>query len=402
MSNLGHKWYRVYRHQGRPDELASGLAAYVRNRGLSDNVVSLSLEKRPGKEFYYILGLVTDSPLDLGSIEDALESCPLLRGFAGTLESPDEFKSFTSGELRLTTLGQTIQYRVMQRETLEDPFDDEPVPQDNPEHCANELLWYLSTLGKGSWAQLQRACAALGMDSHGDATRMARTLRVLGHIELSPDGTEWSVNPALKVSARAPTGTLTFITGARTARTSGNATRQRFGPDRITIDGEAEAFPAEQLACNLPGVRDLIAGYSEVGHVDPYNNRIQPYGLNGFSNQPFKNAPGFYRVTTPSDRTIHLLLDADGTWRSGDWYSLRFFHLAMQNLLIEAEYDSDSWQLAIMADQRPPEAFERALVLASGLMPILHKGWLRYQNISPQLAEAVASRLQIGIRESVS
>lgn len=395
MSSFGHPWYRVYRHRGRPDDLASSLAAYVRNRGLSDNVVSLSLEKLPGREFYFVLGMVTDAPFELGAAEHAIVECPLLKEYFGDLATREEFKSFASGELRLTTLGQTIQYREMQREALDDPFANESITEEVPQHSANELLWYLSSVGKGSWAQLQRACRALGFDNEGDATRLARTFRILGHIELSRDGSEWSVNPPVAVGARTPAGTLKFLTGRRTVHETGEVTRQPLGPDRLVVEGEAEEFAAERIACSLPTVPELIAGYTEVGHVDPHNNKLFHYDLNGFSTRPFKGAPGFYKVATPSERTMHLLLDAQGTWRSGDWYSLRFFHLAINQLLIQPEYDARSWQFAVMADQRLPEAYERALVLASGLMPTSSRGWLIYPNVSPELAEAMTARLQV-------
>lgn len=402
MSNLGHRWYRLYHYRGKPDELASGLAAYVRRRGLSDTVVSLSLEKRPGKEFYFILGVVTETPFVLGDAEDALTDCPLLKGYVSDHASPEEFGAFATGELRLTTLGQTIQYRRMQRESLDDPFAGVPIREPRADNKSNELLWYLSSLGRGSWTVFQRACGALGMDGQGEAARMARTLRVLGHLELAPDGSEWSVTPRLAVSARTQAGTLTFLTGARDACLDGTTTAQYLGPDRVELSSEEGVYASENLARELPSVMELISGYTEVGSVDPYANKLHAYEAGGFAAPGFTGKPGFYRVLTPRDRTLHLLLDANGAWRSGDWYSLRYFHLAINGQLVELEYDPSTWQLAVMADQRPPEAYERALVLASGLMPQVNNGWVLYENISPELASDLAARMGTKIQESVS
>ncbi len=113
----------------------------------------------------------------------------------------------------------------------------------------------------------------------------------------------------------------------------------------------------------------------------------------------FSHLSGFYEVRTPSQRTIHLLLDSDGKWRSGDWYSLRFFHMYLSGLLTPLEYDAGSWKLAVMADQRPPAVYERVLVLASGLMPTVRNDWEVYENINPDLAQEISMKLCMRLSE---
>jgi len=50
--------------------------------------------------------------------------------------------------------------------------------------------------------------------------------------------------------------------------------------------------------------------------------------------------------------------------------------------------------MAIPLDQRPPEAYERALVLSSGLVPRRDDAWWLYENVAPTVATRWAEKLE--------
>jgi len=93
------------------------------------------------------------------------------------------------------------------------------------------------------------------------------------------------------------------------------------------------------------------------------------------------------------------------TWRQGDWYGLRFLALCYENneyQLQPCHYNLEKCQLAILVNQRWPQFYEKALVLASGQLPILYKtqeqDWLIYQNISLELAQFLTQKLSLTCR----
>jgi hypothetical protein len=102
-----------------------------------------------------------------------------------------------------------------------------------------------------------------------------------------------------------------------------------------------------------------------------------------------------------------LFYDQDTqTWRQGDWYGLRFLALYYSQHDLIANYNPETLQLAIPHCQRWPELYERALVLASGLLPKYHKTeeqnlWLIYDNISLDLAHQLTQKLHVTCQEEI-
>ncbi|MBF2099431.1 MAG: hypothetical protein IGQ88_13805 [Gloeomargaritaceae cyanobacterium C42_A2020_066] len=85
------------------------------------------------------------------------------------------------------------------------------------------------------------------------------------------------------------------------------------------------------------------------------------------------------------------------TWRQGDWYGLRF--LALQEKRY-ANYAPQSEKLWIPQIQRWPQIYERALVLASGLLPERSQGGLVYSAVSGKLAQTLADKLSVTLERS--
>src|SRR5690606_17298730 len=116
-----------------------------------------------------------------------------------------------------------------------------------------------------------------------------------------------------------------------------------------------------------PDVRAYIRSLSQVGGMS-HHISLKRFDGSGFVPTTFDQQPGMYEASSPSGRTMTLYFDGDA-WRRGDWYGLRYLTLFEAGLLMPARYHAATWQLAIPADQRPPELFERPLVLSSGLLP---------------------------------
>ena len=112
-----------------------------------------------------------------------------------------------------------------------------------------------------------------------------------------------------------------------------------------------------------------------------------------------------YRLTrgeTSDTYQIVLYFDqSNQRWLRGDWYGLRFLAYNAAELDFEVQYDSSANDIWIPVDERWPMLYERALVLASGILP--HRAentkWLRYSGISNELVQLLTEKLNVSIRE---
>lgn len=389
------KWYQAYLCAGQPASWVQELASYVRRNQLTETVSEVLIEKGARGQFYSFVGFETEYEGQLGSAEELVTNCPLLNNCVGIVNR-SEFESMASKGVSLSTLGQTIDYRKLHWELLDDPFAMEALPDPLPMEAANKLLWYLSSLGSGTWAVFQRACRALGLTADGAASRMARSLRLLGHLELSDDGTRWSITPANTISAALPGGqNFTFRVGARLPSAEGRSTGQANGPDRLSLepDDYVSRHAALELTKALPSAFNLIPHLTAYGPPANPRNRYGRYSTVGIHAVSNPDRPGLYEISEPDDRKLNLLLTNEGRWVGGDWYSLRFLAMLQDGLLVPARYSRATWELALMPDQRPPAIFERALVLASGLLPTWRNDWLIYRNIPPEMAAELCEKM---------
>ena len=109
----------------------------------------------------------------------------------------------------------------------------------------NYLLYWLSAIGKGSWHTFAKTCVILGLvDEARKARNVFRKLRLLGHVECSPDGLRWQVCPSTMVLS--PDGNYCFLCGQRTPGLEKQLNDQYFvtyidqhgfqGPTAIRVD----------------------------------------------------------------------------------------------------------------------------------------------------------------------
>lgn len=401
------RWYQGYSGRGKADQLIEGISRYMQQRRLTDTVCGLRVERRARGEFYFFLTLETE---DLGvlpdDVQEALADCPFLQFGAGGPYELTTIQSMVSGELRMKALGQCLTYRVLRQEQAGDPFQaDLHRPDRDSEfgEVAERVLWYASSLGSGRWSAFHAASVALGA---GEQSRqIARALRLLGHLEVSDDGEQWSVAPAAVAEVEQPGGDrLHFHAGCRSPHSSGERDGQWGGPARLRVrpeltDAPLVAAPGRGLASALPSLADFRESLLTVGGVSTARHTFARFDGLSFQKGPVTGEPGLYEVTGPEGRTLTLLHSGGHVWRRGDWYGLRYLTLEAAGLLLDARYDAARWQFALPEDQRPPELYERALVLCSGLLPTRAGRWLVYHNVAPDVARHLTGLLGCAIAE---
>lgn len=401
------RWYQGYSGRGRADQLIEALSRYMQQRRLTDTVCGLRVERRARGEFYFFLTLESE---DLGvlpdDVQEALAECPFLQFSAGGPYELATIQSMVSGELKMKALGQCLTYRVLRQEQSGDPFQadlDRPDREGGLGEVAERVLWYASSLGSGRWSAFHAACAALGAGEQ--SRRIARALRLLGHLEISDDGERWSVTPAAVAEAQQPGGSrLRFQAGCRSPHSFGERDGQWDGPARLRVGPEPTdvptvAEPGRELTLALPTLEEFRQSLPAVGGVSTARHTFARFDGLSFRKGPVTGEPGLYEVTGPEGRTLTLLHGGGQDWRRGDWYGLRYLTLEGAGLLLDVRYDAARWQLALPEDQRPPELYERVLVLCSGLLPTRVGRWLVYRNVAPDVARHLTSLLGCALAE---
>ncbi|THF70983.1 hypothetical protein E7T06_05360 [Deinococcus sp. Arct2-2] len=401
------RWFRAYTAYGKAPQVIDDVARFVRREDLTESVISLRVERGADKEFLLFLTLQTEQWGELTeALEDALPTCRHLRSPVGTAYSLEEIETMASGDLQIKALGQCLEYRRVVRETHEDPFEIEArvLARDAelPAGAGERLLWCLSAAGNGSWAALRAACQALGVADAGLASRLARHLRLLGHLDITSDGS-WTVAPPAVVTVSGPDGSVQpFLVGARDSRLQAGDRRegQPGGPDRVLV-GEPEGRPtlldpAYQLAEALPDTAGFLSTLGTVGSVNERALQLKHFDGQRFEACTSLDAAGLYELTSPDGRIIHALRDG-ALWRRGEFFALRFLALGQMGLLGSWRYDAQAHELALRHEERPPELYERALVLCSGLLPEHRGGWLVYRAVPLAVAQSLANRLELGL-----
>lgn len=445
------RWYAACPRVGRPDTVAQQVATMVRQHDLGRVLPLLRFERRARGQFYLFLGIESESPGRLPPELEVLHQYPILRGLLRR-GGDDDVLPFTLDEIQKMVSGEvSVQdyARRLARVILTPPVFAEPFPPDDPaadEAAMDErllrstqydrLLAWLSAAGNGSLTVAQRACQALGLDPDGAQTgRILRRLRLLGHVEGSGDGRRWSIAPSVLTRVPGPAGSATYVLcggrdgaliGAlrRVAAVSQEPQPHGDAPARVVVSFEpgddmavllqgagAGAVPrvddaSGRLASVLPPIDRWPDLLERVGALQPERYDTLRYTAGGFIESPVAGS-GLYELYTREGRGSHsirpdyrLYYDAPaGRWLAGDWYGLRFLAHIADGRLGPAYYDILSARFALPEEWRPPELYERALVLCSGRLPERRRGWLYYDDVEPGVAAALAARLRFSMQE---
>ena len=296
----------------------------------------------------------------------------------------------------------------------------------------NKLLFWLSAVGEGNRETFIQACLTLGVINDREYARSAlRRLRLLGHVDCSGDGSRWEVSPAALVifSNGLERG---FLTGQRVPsllnNLSGDLSRTHQpnyqGPPRVAIVASgslASIADAGQTATKLAKLLPDIEGWKDSDSLQQMSRLIttqfdikiwdgrqfQPCDTFYERDGEYYGQSGMYQLSRNSNGyayEITLFFDEQKQrWLRGDWYGLRFLTLNAEEVGTEAVHDSSTDSLFVPVSQRWPMLYERALVLASGLLPDYanNQNWLRYQAIPFDLAHTLCSKLNVRLRQEV-
>jgi hypothetical protein len=448
------RWYAGFQCYAKGREsLIRQIAQQVKQHDLREFVPVMRVEKgRRGNLFYLFLAI---EGTEAGEIPD--EICmPLLHLSAlhKPVPGPDGsgFHPFTLEEIRpmvgvehkVYNYARQIPYVPRKSYELRDPFayQDQAVPDKDVHveemllrsHRYDRLLHWLSAAGSGSWQIFQNVCHTLGLEGKQDTpAQVLRRLRLLGHIETSPDRARWSSTPTVLVPSADECSF--FLCGQRDNVTLQRLRQVAHVEEKVQPKGEAPALvlinipdsnaflkrilqmeplirvaknAALRLAQILPALTDWKHTLETLPHFSPYQYQAKRFFSTDFVEADFdRSASGFYQfwplkqTRSASDRPEYTLFyDAEHEqFLRGDWYGLRFLALQANGVPCPVAYEVSSRRLAVPWAWRWPELYERALVLASGQLPSYHNKCLIYEAITPQILAELTSKLNLECEE---
>lgn len=440
------RWYNGFTYKGDPRQLIELISKKVIDHDLSSFIPLVRIEKKAkiNKSYYFFMAIDNAIPGELPeSVKNHLMILPCFK--FPIKGSPcftyQDIKSMVGAAHDVFECNNPIPYKLIETYKHDDPFDVGIQPnidlaKDNSQ-IYQKFLYWLSSVGYGSWDLFKKTCNTLGLD---EPKRILRRLKLLGHIETSNDGQKWSIAPTaiVKVSSLediseyilcgqqnsylveklhnfADIYTINQLNSPLCFRVKVN---NKINIQRIIKNVENEINIsikysydiAQKLALLLPDIENwkltlkLLSGITESLYDWKYlqnGNFIEctlpkQTGMYQMWDRESKNAP---RKTLFYDQNTK-------NWRQGDWYGLRFLVLNYNRDDLIARYNPETLQLAIPYCQRWPELYERALVLASGLLPKYQKTaeqnlWLIYENISLDLAHQLTQKLHVNCQEEI-
>ena len=459
MANL-QRWYAGYKTKKKPQELIETISRKVQEYELSSYIPLLRLEKgaRPRKEYYFFLAIESK---EKGEFPLKVEDSPLLKLSLFKRKADNQVHSFDYEQIKpMVGKGHQVEdfvivipYRGKDKLILDDPFDLEQSTNffnkktidtiENNDQTYQKLMYWLSSSINGSYQLFQKTCQTLGLE---EPKRILRRLKLLGNLELSSDGKKWSVTPTALVQVNSEYHQPTcFLCGQQNGKllkeiekfatvnfleqpdsSAPPCIRLQFGSfeDQLTlIETIKESFNltvhrvgnvAKKLADILLTVEGWKQQLQSLPGIVPSLYDWKYFDGNGFIECTLPQKSGMYQMwdrennsSTASERPRRTLFyDAEeDSWQQGDWYGLRFLALYYLGQKLIARYDNTTSRLAIPWIQRWPEIYERALVLASGLLPSYQKTdqnnlWLIYENIGQDLAEQITQKLHVQLEEA--
>ena len=429
---------------GRIDHVIERIRSTVRSLGQTHLIPVIKFERKPRGRFLVFLALE-------GVAGDRLPETviQLLKaaGLTGKRYWPlllVEIKSMVSGtEIETVGFG-ALAYKPLWGFDAGDPYDlyDEDSAQVELEISKdldekyNRLLYWISGTGQGSWGAFVAACQALDVAS--DALRARHVFRrftLLGHIEYSPDGSQWSASPPALVTCPTQVG-ASFLCGQRTSyllkqisercEVSESSQPASEGPVRLELQcgtslrdhielssGKYLSAPVEVstlLASLLPDLEGWRESLIPIEKLNTTNCEIERWDGKRYSACPdfyqrddlYVGESGLYRLTrgqAATARRMTLYFDKETQkWVKGDWYGLRFLVYRNAGIECEAVYHPLRNELMIPVSERWPMLFERCLVLASGRLPIrTSENWLAFSGVPETLAVLLAEKLAVSM-----
>lgn len=165
---------------------------------------------------------------------------------------------------------------------------------------------------------------------------------------------------------------------------------------------------AARLAASLPDLAGYRAMLPTVYGFAESNFIFHKWNGQEFVVNYFKHETGMYRLI-PHDLKSRLpdqtlFFDAEqeqSCWRMGAWYDLRYLAQQAAGEICRVIFSHSQQRLSIPANYRWPDIYERALTLASGFLPLPSpdKDWFYFSDISPDLVQTLAKKLNALLEE---
>ena len=433
-------WYRAYdiSYGGKTNSepFVEKICGLVKQNGVG-NLIPRVLVGDP----YLFVGINTDNkgqiPEQVKWLLDGITLGPVRGEFLY-----EDIKNMISSEVDTTTQTYRIEYRPPSIIPPENPIDlyelEEHVsnqPTDQAILALNRLLYWVSATGSGTWPTFKNACDKLTSETVDlDARQIFRRLRLLGHIEYTKhDGSKWSVCPPVLVQTSTPN--TYFLSGQRVPRLVDAVAEQISietmiqptgeAPNKIQVQIESPdeaqtlitddkiqaicslrwaghaANKLEAILFDLDGYR---ASLSSVSGFVISNFDIHRWNGKEFASCHFNGETGMYRLVPHAQKsssfTQTLFFDADEhRWKTGDWYGLRYLAQQLSGSNCSVRYNHNTHCLMLPKQNRWPDLYERALVLASGFLPIMQDNWLYFGEVSVELARGLSQKLNATLVE---
>ena len=424
--------YFYARTVGTPQTVLQKIAKVVVDAGLASQIPLVKLERKSRGEFYVFLGVEGDENAHIpGGLGQSLQDLGIRFEEDFPLR-PDQIQSMVLRQDIEIHGFDSLQYRRRIYEDPGDPFEQSDTwqPQEaSPDLCARyeQLLQWLSVHGEGTWDSFVQASSLLNVAQDRLESRSAfRRMVLLGHIDSSADGSRWSVSPAALVRF-ADDPQRGYLAGQRTGSFlnkvgesfSMTEVPQSHYPGPLRVELGARLAQADDAVANL-GLTDAGTTSSRLAEVLPNLNEWKDslqqlpglsaavYHIERWSGVDFQTCdtvyerdgvyhgePGMYRLRRDGDRsgrTLTLFFDVSAQrWLRSDWYGLRFLASEAEQEHVEVIYDLENGELLVLASQRWPLLYERALTLASGLLPgrTDNPNWLSYPRIPLNLGRTL-------------
>ncbi len=434
------RWYRGYEARGKLPPKLQQLRGFIQYQRLGDVIPVVRVERAPGKQYYLFLGIEHEV---FGELPESLRGVLGNAKFLGhPFDEPftlEQIRSMVSGEVavhdytRLLPFRQTVCPPIVAGDGAAERDDEGEQAIDDSDRWQT-LVHVLSALGAGPVATLQHIWHELGGSS---ARSLTRTLRLLGYLETDPTGRRWEMAPTAFVSiSHGPYADAVLLCGRRDQRLV-SALAAAFqvehvmqpggnGPAACIIHGatldeltqtaaahgvhaRAVAHAGERLAQHLPSLAEWVERLEVIPGVHPERFSIARYDGRDFTPVVFhREQSGLYQLSSRRDwgaaggagDAQHALLyhAPSGRWFRGDWHGMRFAAIDWAGIACPIQADPATGWLRVAAQRRWPELYERALILASGRLPVWREGGWEYEGISPGMIDTLTPKLNL-VRE---
>ena len=438
---MAQRWYRAYCVYGSVKTYVERISKQVRQYDLGDILPRVCYE-RPGRkrrgnrQFYLFVGINSEIKAQIPEqIDEFLTQVLRLRQHIGDF-SFEDIKTMVSSEIDIEDYARKIIYTPPPPPDFDVPFDFtthsemEPSHDGIPAEAFNQLLYWASTVGSGTWNSFKTMCHHF-LKERSDARHIFRRLRLLGHVEYYDHGKKWTVCPPClaQVSHSDYEQPHHFLAGQRSQKFIQQLQELadvdilpqigNYAPDCVCIKNVSHEHPAHilqhsglvdilspqyageasyRLASILPDLEGYQNSLILVAGIVPSFYATQKWHHNQFHDCAFQHETGFYHFSSKRDEGYapHFTLFYDASakiWQQGDWYGLRYLARFKSGEHCNVFYDPSQSRIALPADYRWPDLYERALVLASGCLPERRQGWLYYKDVSPVVMHILTQKL---------